>query len=328
MAKKKICVIATGGTIASRPTENGLMPALTGEDILDLVPEIRALADVSCVQLLQLDSSNLLPQHWQSMARTVAVASGQHEGFIVTHGTETMAYSAAAIWYMLQNVPCPVVFTGSQLPAGVPGSDAEQNLLTAFHAALSGRPGVYLAFGGRILFGNSARKLCTRQLTAFGTIQRPVAGTYAGGRLVWDLPAVKPVGKFRLRDQLDTKVGVLKLVPGLPPKMLKLFVDEGFHALIVEGYGMGGIPDQESPLDFLPTLAYARDNGCLIVCTTQCVYDGADLDHYEMGVRAQRLGVIPGGDLCTEALLPRLMLLLAETRDAAYIRSQLQKEEG
>jgi len=325
MKQKRICVIATGGTISSRPSADGMVPTLTGKDILAMVPGLAELCQVDCLQVMQLDSTNLLPQHWQSMARAIACQLAQYDGFVVTHGTDTLAYSAAALYYMLEQVPKPVVLTGSQLPIGVPGTDAEQNLLQAFQVALSGRAGVWVAFGGRVIYGNAARKLCTRQFAAFQTLNRPLAGRYDCGRLSWYQPAGKVTGKFRLRDQLDTKVGVLKLVPGLSPKILRLLVDEGLHAVIVEGYGLGGIPDQASPLDFLPTLAYARDNGCLIVCTTQCLYDGTDLDSYEMGVRAQRLGVLPGGDLSTEALLPRLMLLLAETRDTAYIREQLQR---
>ena len=310
--KKHICVLATGGTIASRPTPNGLMPALSGEDILAMVPDLRARCDIDCVQLLQLDSTNLQPEHWIRMARAVAERRTQYDAFVITHGTDTMAYSAAALHYMLENIDRPVVLTGSQLPAGVPGTDAEQNLLTAFHAALGGRAGVYIAFGGRVMFGNDARKLCTMQLTAFGNINRPLAGRFAGGRLTWLAGPSAPAGAFRLHDQLDTRVGVLKIVPGLPPRMLEAFVDAGFRAVILEGYGLGGIPDQESPMNFLPAFQYAKDHGCRLVCTTQCTYDGVDMDSYEMGVRAQQLGVEPGGTLTTEALLPKLMIELAE----------------
>ena len=310
--KKHICVLATGGTIASRPTPNGLMPALSGEDILAMVPDLRARCDIDCVQLLQLDSTNLQPEHWIRMARAVAERRTQYDAFVITHGTDTMAYSAAALHYMLENIDRPVVLTGSQLPAGVPGTDAEQNLLTAFHAALGGRAGVYIAFGGRVMFGNDARKLCTMQLTAFGNINRPLAGRFAGGRLTWLAEASAPAGTFRLHDQLDTRVGVLKIVPGLPPKMLEAFVDAGFRAVILEGYGLGGIPGQESPMNFLPAFQYAKDHGCRLVCTTQCTYDGVDMDSYEMGVRAQQLGVEPGGTLTTEALLCKLMIELAE----------------
>ena len=310
--KKHICVLATGGTIASRPTPNGLMPALSGEDILAMVPDLRARCDIDCVQLLQLDSTNLQPEHWIRMARAVAERRTQYDAFVITHGTDTMAYSAAALHYMLENIDRPVVLTGSQLPAGVPGTDAEQNLLTAFHAALGGRAGVYIAFGGRVMFGNDARKFCTMQLTAFGNINRPLAGRFAGGRLTWLAGPSAQAGTFRLHDQLDTRVGVLKIVPGLPPKMLEAFVDAGFRAVILEGYGLGGIPDQESPMNFLPAFQYAKDHGCRLVCTTQCTYDGVDMDSYEMGVRAQQLGVEPGGTLTTEALLCKLMIELAE----------------
>lgn len=310
--KKHICVLATGGTIASRPTPNGLMPALSGEDILAMVPDLRARCDIDCVQLLQLDSTNLQPEHWIRMARAVAERRTQYDAFVITHGTDTMAYSASALHYMLENIDRPVVFTGSQLPAGVPGTDAEQNLLTAFHAALGGRAGVYIAFGGRVMFGNDARKFCTMQLTAFGNINRPLAGRFAGGRLTWLAGPSAQAGAFRLHDQLDTRVGVLKIVPGLPPKMLEAFVDAGFRAVILEGYGLGGIPDQESPMNFLPAFQYAKDHGCRLVCTTQCTYDGVDMDSYEMGVRAQQLGVEPGGTLTTEALLCKLMIELAE----------------
>ena len=312
MAKKRICVLATGGTIASRPTANGLMPALTGADILAMVPTLGERCDIDCVQLLQLDSTNLQPEHWQVMARAVAARREQYDAFVITHGTDTMAYSAAALYYMLENMDKPVVLTGSQLPAGVPGTDAEQNLLTAFAAALGGHAGVYLAFGGRMIYGNAARKLCTRQLTAFGSINRPPAGTYAGGRLNWLANVPAPTGTFQLPDQLDTRVGVLKIVPGLSPRLLEYMVDAGYRAIILEGYGLGGIPDQESPANFLPAFTYAQEHGCRLVCTTQCTYDGVDMDSYEMGVRAQQLGVEPGGDLTTEALLPQLMLELAE----------------
>ncbi|MCI6101196.1 MAG: asparaginase [Selenomonas sp.] len=310
--KKHICVLATGGTIASRPTPNGLMPALSGEDILAMVPELRERCDIDCVQLLQLDSTNLQPEHWQRMARAVAERRKQYDAFVITHGTDTMAYSAAALYYMLENIDRPVVFTGSQLPASVPGTDAGQNLLTAFHAALGGHVGVYIAFGGRVIFGNDARKLCTMQLTAFGNINRPLAGRFAGGRLTWIAEPPAPTGTFHLHDELDTRVGVLKIVPGLPPKMLEAFVDAGFRAIILEGYGLGGIPDQESPMNFLPAFQYAKDHDCRLVCTTQCTYDGVDMDNYEMGVRAQQLGVEPGGTLTTEALLCKLMIELAE----------------
>ncbi len=312
MEKKKILVIATGGTIASRPTPDGLMPALSGEDLLALLPELRKVCDVDCRELLQLDSTNLSPCHWILMARAVAENREKYDGFVITHGTDTMAYSASALYYMLENMDKPVILTGSMMPAGETGSDAEGNLLLAFEAALSGHPGVYIAFGNKIIYGNDGRKLSSDEMAAFGNINRPQAGSFSDGQLIWQGDDFLPKGPFQLHDRLDTRAGVLKIVPGLPPSMLKHFVDDGYRAVIIEGYGTGGIPDQESENNFLPLFTYAKNHGCRLICTTQCTYGGVYMDHYEMGVRALRLGVESGGKLTTEALLAKVMIELGE----------------
>ena len=312
MEKKKILVIATGGTIASRPTPDGLMPALSGEDLLALLPEIKEVCDVECRELLQLDSTNLSPRHWILMAEAVAENREKYDGFVITHGTDTMAYSAAALYYMLENMDKPVILTGSMVPAGETGSDAEDHLRLAFQTALSGHPGVYIAFGNQIIYGNDARKLSSQDMSAFGNINRPLAGSFTDGRLTWQEEISLPEGPFHLHDRLDTRVGVLKIVPGLPPSVLGHFVDDGYKAVIIEGYGTGGIPDQESENNFLPLFIYAKNHGCRLICTTQCTYGGVYMDHYEMGVRALRLGVESGGKLTTEALLAKTMVELGE----------------
>ena len=322
---KKICILTTGGTIASEPGENGLRPALTGEKLVAMVPALGQLAVCECREILQLDSSNLLPEHWQIMARAVAAAYEDFDGFILTHGTDTMAYSAAALHYMLHHLDKPVVLTGSQLPIEASGTDAEQNLLLAMQTAVSGRPGVYLAFGGQVIFGHAARKLRSMQLAAFGSLQYPPAALGKAGKLDWQLPAAKPQGAFVLKDKLDDRVTVLKLTPGTDPMLLRLLVDAGYHAIIIEGYGLGGVPNSESPKNFLPALDYAAEHGTLIVCTTQCVYDGVRLDCYEMGVLAMQHGALSGGVLPVEALVPKLMQILAVTRrheDAAKLLAE------
>lgn len=320
MEKKRILVIATGGTIASRPTPDGLMPALSGEDLLAALPQLKEICEIDCLQLLQLDSTNLSPAHWIRMARAVAENREKYAGFVITHGTDTMAYSAAALYYMLENMDKPVILTGSMVPAGERGSDAEDNLLLAFEAALSGHPGVFIAFGGKILYGNDARKLASTDLSAFGNINRPLAGRFTDGHLTWQEEISLPDGPFRLHDRLDRRVGVLKIVPGLPPSILKHFIDDGFKAVIIEGYGTGGIPDQESENNFLPLFTYAKERGCRLICTTQCTHNGVAMDHYEMGVRALRLGVESGGKLTTEALLAKVMIELGESEPLAVSR--------
>ena len=324
MEKKKVCVLATGGTIASEPGSDGLCPALTGECLTAMVPALADLADLSCLEILQLDSGNLLPEHWQLMARAVAENYDSCDGFVIMHGTDTMAYTAAALYYMLVNLGKPVVLTGSQLPIEAPGTDAVQNLLLAVQTAVSSYAGVWLAFGGRVLRGNTVRKLRSMQLEAFGSVCGPEAALWKAGQLCWQSGLEQPAGHFKLQEALDTRVVVLKLTPGVSPRLLELMVDAGYHGIIIEGYGLGGVPNAASPLDFLPALDYAAAHGTIVVCTTQCVYDGVRLDCYEVGVLARQHGAISGGNLPTEALVPRLMQLLAVTRQKDEIARLLR----
>ena len=317
--KKRICFIATGGTIASSDSGNGLMPSMQAEGLIAAVPELGALCHIDFVQLMQLDSSNLTPAHWQKIAGAVADRYEDYDGFVISHGTDTMAYTAAALYYMLENTAKPVVLTGSQLPMEHPETDARGNLLTAFHAAVSGRAGVFLAFDGHVIHGDSAKKMCSKDFHAFYSINRPEAGVLdiAAGRIAWQQPDCAPSGSFHLHSRLDDKVMVLKLLPGTSPELFKLAVDAGYRGIILETFGAGGVPTDESPHSFLPMIDYAIKKGVVLVCTTQCIYDGAHLETYEVGVRAMQHGVISGGTATVEALAARLMLALGEGRDFA-----------
>lgn len=325
---KRICILATGGTIASVPGPKGLRPGLTGEGILALLPGAAELAETDCVELMALDSTNLLPGHWQRMAEAVWERREAYDGFVITHGTDTMAYSAGALSLMLEHVDCPVVFTGAQLPMEAAGSDAAGNLLSALHGAVSGRPGVYLAFGGMLHHGGAVRKMYSRSPIGFCSIQCPPVAEFTGERLIWRQPPQNPGGDFRLATDLDERVAVLKLVPGTDPELLKLMVDAGYHGILVEGYGAGGVPNGASSKDFLPALAYAVENNVSIVCTTQCVYDGAYLDTYEVGIRAMEMGAVSGGRLHLELLFPAVMLALAKSRERGNLARYLADVEG
>ena len=325
--KKRICVLATGGTIASVPGPNGLRPGLTGERLLDLVPGLGEMADVDCAELMALDSSNLLPEHWRKMAEAVATRREEYDGFVITHGTDTMAYSAGALFLMLKNIDRPVVFTGAQLPIDAVGTDGVQNLLAAFHGALSGNPGVYLAFGGNLHLGGAVRKMYSRQLAGFSSIERPVAAIFKGDSYEWQWLPVVPREAFHLVTELDERVAVLKLTPGTDPSLLRLMVDAGYHAIIIEGYGAGGVPNSQSPRNFLPALSYGEEKNVCIVCTSQCVYDGTYLDTYETGVMALQRGALSGGRLHMEILLPAVMIALARGRDRAVMKAYIEEAE-
>ena len=307
---KKILLITTGGTIASRETAHGLRPALSGEDMRTAIGAADAAIEV--IDLLSLDSTNIAPAHWQMIARRVADVRTDYDGFIVTHGTDTMAYTAAALYYMLENIDRPVVLTGSQRPLGRDGSDAEQNLRLAYEAACSNFAGVCVAFGGRLIHGNAAKKMYSLADDAFRSI----------GRAEIDLSAPSaPSAPFRLHDALDERVAVIRLYPGMKPITIDAHIASGYRGIILEGYGCGSVPGDDAEESFLPSLDRARTRACTIVLTTQCIYDGADLSHYEVGVRAAQLGALAGGSLPIEALYARLMQRLAETPEGETVKS-------
>ena len=307
---KKILLIATGGTIASRETAHGLRPALSGEDMRTAIGAADAAIEV--IDLLSLDSTNIAPSHWQMIARRVADVRTDYDGFIITHGTDTMAYTAAALYYMLENIDRPVVLTGSQRPLGRDGSDAEQNLRLAYEAACSDFAGVCVAFGGRLIHGNAAKKMYSLADDAFRSI----------GRAEIDISAPSaPSAPFRLHDALDERVAVIRLYPGMKPITIDAHIASGYRGIILEGYGCGSVPGDDAEESFLPSLDRARTRACTVVLTTQCIYDGADLSHYEVGVRAAQLGALAGGSLPIEALYARLMQRLAETPEGETVKS-------
>ena len=307
---KNILLIATGGTIASRETAHGLHPALSGEDVRAAIGSEDSTIEV--VDLLSLDSTNITPCHWQMIARKIAKLRTNYDGFIITHGTDTMAYTAAALYYMLENIDRPVVLTGSQRPLGTDGSDAEQNLRLAYKTACSGFAGVCLAFGGRLIHGNAAKKMYSLADDAFRSI----------GRAEIDLTAPSaPSAPFRLHDALDERVAVIRLYPGMKPITIDAHIASGYRGIILEGYGCGSVPGDDAEESFLPSLDRAKTRACTVVLTTQCIYDGADLSHYEVGVRAAELGALSGGTLPIEALYVRLMQRLTNIPEGETLKS-------
>jgi len=300
---KKILLIATGGTIASRETEHGLRPALSADD-LRAAMGVKDAA-VETLDLLSLDSTNIAPPHWEQIARCVADCRQTYDGIIISHGTDTMAYTAAALYYMLEHIDRPVVLTGAQRPLGTAGSDAEANLRLAARAALSGHAGIMIAFGERIIHGNAAKKIHSLADDAFRSI----------GRTEIDLDAapIPPSAPFCLHETLERRVAVLRLYPGMSPDAVTACIKAGCRGIIIEGYGLGSVPTGDAEESFLPALQLAREAGCTIVLTTQCIEGGADIRRYEVGVRAAELGVLSGGSLPIEALYALLLQRLAES---------------
>ena len=182
---KKILLIGTGGTIASKPTDAGLTPMLDTEEILSYVPEVNGFCEVDAVQILNLDSTNMNPKHWLAIAEAVRVNYDRYDGFVISHGTDTMAYTAAALSYLIQNSPKPVVITGSQKSVFVRDTDARSNLEDAFcYASQERAHGVCIVFDGRAIVGTRARKMRTKSYNAFSSIDYPELALIRDGRVV------------------------------------------------------------------------------------------------------------------------------------------------
>ena len=311
---KRILMLGTGGTIACVPSADGLVPALDGPAMIRLVPELEEVCAIETKQILNLDSSNLSPEHWQIIAKAIAANYENYDGFVITHGTDTMAYTAAALSQMLHNCQKPVVLTGAQLPIQAEGSDAPANVYHAFLAATSPLKGVALVFGDLVIHGAHAKKLYTQNFNGFASINRQPLATISHNHLFWQKGALQGggygEGEFSINTQLETKIAVVKIIPGATPDILDYYVKKGYKGLIIEGFGAGGVPNGDN--NWLPKLEQVLKQGLQVVCTTQCLYDGVHLDTYPMGILAERLGARSAGLDTIETALIKLMQELAQ----------------
>jgi len=314
---KKILLLATGGTIACAPGIDGLVPSLSGEQLVKLVPELRELAELTCVELMALDSSNLQPHHWQLMARELERRYFDYDGFVITHGTDTMAYTSAALTWMLQNLAKPVVLTGAQLPLNAPGSDAKKNLRHALQAATGCVSGVMLCFGRQIIGGANASKMYTEDSNAFVSVNAESWATFDGDEIKWSeaqlMRAAREKNSLRLGfkcfSNLEPRVAAITLTPGLSPEILRFYAAQGMRGLVLRGFGAGGVPNGEN--NWLPILEEVIHRGVRVVCASQCPFDGVNLHKYPIGTLAARLGARSAGTATLEAAVTHLMWELA-----------------
>ena len=316
MDKKHILLLTTGGTIASVPGGEGLEPHRS--DVMEReLQMLRTYYDISVRDVMCLDSSNIRPEEWQFIATEIFEHREGYDGIVVSHGTDTMAYTASAVTFMLPDIDLPVVFTGSQLPLRDVLSDGPDNLRTAFAMAASGRPGIYLAFDRKIMLGCRAVKVRASGFSAFESVNARYAGIVSNQGLVLDeqvLPKAK--GEARLCTDVSHEVFLLKLTPGLNPAVFDMLAAMGYKGIVVEAFGLGGFNVLGKGLR---GIRRAVEDGVSVVVTTQCLYDSSDLRVYQVGNKLLDLGVIQARDMTSEAAMTKLMWGIGQGYDQGRI---------
>lgn len=315
----RIALLATGGTMACRHTEDGLMPALPAAELTHHI-SCRAGVEIVPQDVFRMDSSNIQPEEWSMLARAVDAAMQDCDGVVVTHGTDTMGYTASALSFMLLGQGKPVILTGSQLPMGAPLSDAEINLSCALEAACQGVPGTYVCFARKLILGCRAVKTRTTSFDAFDSVNRSLSGMIDSEGVHFLRPQ-RIEDEYRLRPEVDSRVFLLKLVPGTQPDVLDFVAQAGYRGLVIEAFGMGGLHYIRRNL--VEKLHALRQMGVRVVVVTQCMYEKADLSIYEVGTQLRRADVISGMDMTTEAAVTKLMWALAQDDTEGWLSRNL-----
>ena len=309
---RRILLIGTGGTIASRQTDDGLAPSLSISELLEKVPEIADLCVPECLQLFNMDSTNIRPEHWLEIARTIRENYSRYDGFVITHGTDTMAYTAAGLSYLIQDSPKPIVITGAQISVAQGDSDARRNMIDSFLCASDSRShGVLIVFSGSVILGTRARKNYTKRFAAFASANYPEVARIQSGHVFWFVTQ-EPEGDVVFSDSLCSNVGLIKLFPGITEDVITFMTDH-YDGLVVECFGVGGLPEY---YEFYSHIRRSAEKGTLIVMTTQVPNDGSDLTLYKVGHKlTQEPNVLEARDMTSEAALAKLMWILGRTRD-------------
>ena len=321
---KKILLIATGGTIASHTGAAGLIPELAAEELLKSVPEVLEFCAPSAIQIYSIDSTNVTPDHWVKLAMAIQDNYEEYDGFVVCHGTDTMAYTAAMISYMVQGSPKPIVFTGSQKPIDKEDTDGRINLRDSFlYACSEYASDVVIVFQGKVIAGTRAKKVRTKSFNAFTSVDFPNLAVIRDGKVIPYIKTPK-ADKPQFFLKLNEKVGLLTLTPGMKGELL----DTYFHyndAVVLAGYGTGGIPENEY-YGFYEVIERWERKGKTLAVTTQVQQEGSDMDVYQVGRGwKNRFDLLESYAMTYESILTKLMWILAQTKNDDEIKELFYK---
>ena len=332
-SEKSILVIYTGGTIGmiQNPKTGALQPFDFDQMYkqMPILKNLHYLIDFYSFSPL-IDSSNMNPEFWVKLATLIEENYERYDGFVVLHGTDTMAYSASALSFMLENLNKPVIFTGSQLPMGVIRTDGRENFITSIEIAaamkddLSVVPEVAIYFEDQLLRGNRTTKFNAENFDAFFSGNYPVLAN-VGVHIKYNYNNIRKSNfkKLKVHKNLDNNIGILKLFPGINKATVKSIVNTmGMKAMLLETFGSGNAPTDKW---FLDILEQAINNELIILNVTQCKSGSVEIGKYETSVDLGRIGVIGGNDITTESAITKLMYLFGEGYSNNKIRQLLEK---
>lgn len=316
---KKILLLATGGTIASKVGKNGLEPQVSAEELLSYVPEIREFCVPTAKQVYNIDSTNVTPRHWEQLIRAIQENYDDYDGFVICHGTDTLAYTAAVLSYTVQHSEKPIVLTGSQKPIDKEDTDARINLRDSFlYATDELASDVVIVFQGQVIAGTRAKKTRTKSYNAFKSMDLPELARIRDGKIIRYITTPKQ-GKPTFYPKLNSRVGLVSITPGLQAKILDAYFEHN-DAVILSGYGTGGIPEGES-FGYYEVIEKWEKENKVVAVTTQVQNEGSDLNIYSVGRDfKERFSLLESGDMTFESVLAKLMWILAITDDKEKIR--------
>lgn len=321
--RPKVLIVTTGGTITMlRGPNNCLYACEDAGKLLERVPELSQIADIDILPLANIDSSNLVPDLWLEISKAIFKRIREYDGFVVTHGTDTLCYTSSALSFIMQELNKPVVITGSQVPLEEIGSDGRSNLINAVRVAISDLAEVAVVFGSLIIRGTRAKKTSVFDMQAFVSVNDVPLGTIGLSIKFSEFAKCRSRKKPLLLPYLNQNVAMMPVYPGIKPEIID-YLAKNHDGIVIEGYGAGNIPTGEKSL--IPSISSAIQKNIPVVVCTQCIVGSTEMELYQVGRAALDVGAIPAMDMTPEATLVKLMWVLAQTNDISTIESMMQK---
>ena len=327
--KKQVCVIYTGGTIGMMPTENGYAPNPKAfPEVMDHIHDVN-LPDFPSYEIVSLprllDSSDITYKEWNAIGEIIYERYDDFDGFVVLHGTDTMAYTASAMSFMLEGLNKPVIFTGSQIPLCRVRSDGIDNLVTSMLVASAGKvKEVCLYFGGKLMRGNRVTKISANGLEAFASPNYPRLADIGTDIVYREKHIRKPKpSSLTLQKIGSVPIAVLKIFPGIQYELFESIISNNMKGVVIEAFGAGNIPNSES---LEPILRAARDKGVILAVCSQCNNGNVTIGTYAASMYLHRAGAVSGHDMTTEAAVAKLYYLFSKYDDVEMIKTLMETD--